>query len=56
MQHKPGYISKAQHSHVSLLKFCAGIFGLPALNQHMAQSDDMSDCFNFQQTPGGPPK
>lgn len=53
---KPGFISKAQHSHVSLLKFCAGQFGLAALNQRMAQADDMSDCFNFQQTPGGPPK
>jgi len=53
---KPGYISKAQHSHVSLLKFCAGTFGLPALNQRMAQADDMSDCFNFQHAPGGPPK
>lgn len=53
---KPGYISKAQHSHVSLLKFCGSMFGLPALNQRMAQADDMIDCFNFQQAPGGPPK
>src|SRR5579859_5149060 len=27
---KPGYISKQQHSHVSLLRFCEKQFGLPA--------------------------
>ncbi len=53
---KPGYISKVQHSHVSLLKFCSRMFGLPALNQRMAQADDMSDCFDLQQTPGAPPR
>lgn len=53
---KPGYISKAQHSHVSLLKFCSNLFGLPALNQRITQADDMSDCFNFHQPPGAPPK
>src|SRR2546425_10121456 len=43
------------HSHVSLVKFCESLFGLPALNQRDAQADDMSDCFNFQQTPAQPP-
>jgi phospholipase C len=52
---KSGYISKILHSHVSLIKFCESLFGLTALNQRDAQADDMSDCFNFQQTPVQPP-
>ena len=52
---KNGYISKNLHSHVSLVKFCESVFGLPSLNQRDALSDDMSDCFNFLQTPNPPP-
>ena len=50
---KSGYISKNLHSHVSLVKFCESLFGLPSLNQRDAQADDMSDCFDFTkaQTP-----
>jgi hypothetical protein len=44
------------HSHVSLLKFCQTTFQLLPLNNRVKQSDDMSDCFNFQQKPGNPPK
>ncbi len=52
---KSGYISKKLHSHVSLVRFCESIFGLPALNQRDAQADDMSDCFDFNQTPAPSP-
>jgi phospholipase C len=52
---KPGYISKALHSHVSLLKFCEATFGLPALNVRDASADDMSDCFDYNQQPALPP-
>ena len=52
---KQNYISKAQHSHVSLVKFCETMFGLSPLNQRDAKSDDMSDCFDFNQTPTPPP-
>ena len=52
---KSGFISKNLHSQVSLVKFCESVFGLPSLNQRDAQADDMSDCFNFQQTPNPPP-
>jgi len=52
---KQGYISKTQHSHVSLVKFCETIFGLAALNQRDSKSDGMSDCFDFTQTPKPPP-
>jgi phospholipase C len=48
-------ISKAFHSHVSLVKFCETTFGLPPLNARDAASDDMSDCFDFNQTPLAPP-
>ncbi|PYJ82864.1 MAG: hypothetical protein DME22_17210 [Verrucomicrobia bacterium] len=52
---KRGYISKALHSHVSLLKFCETTFGLSALTKRDAAADDMSDCFDFQQPPAPPP-
>ena len=52
---KSGYTSKILHSHVSLVKFCESLFGLPALNQRDAHADDMSDCFDFTQTPAQPP-
>ncbi len=52
---KRGYISKTQHSHVSLVKFCESLFNIPPLNQRDASSDDMSDCFDFTQTPAPPP-
>jgi len=48
-------ISKAFHSHVSLVKFCEVTFGLKPINARDAASDDMSDCFDFQQTPFPPP-
>jgi phospholipase C len=49
------YISKTQHSHVSLVRFCESLFNLPTLNQRDAGSDAMSDCFDFTQTPAQPP-
>lgn len=52
---KKGYISKAQHSHVSLVKFCETVYNLPSINQRDASSDDMSDCFDFSQSPLQPP-
>ncbi|GAC1691730.1 MAG: alkaline phosphatase family protein [Candidatus Dormibacteraceae bacterium] len=53
---RKGYISKAKHSHVSLIKFCENNFGLPSLNTRTAASDGMEDCFDFKQTPLPPPK
>ncbi len=53
---KSGHISKTLLSHVSLLKFCATLFNLPPVNQRVAQSDGMSDCFDFKQKPAPPPK
>jgi phospholipase C len=46
---KQGFISKAQHSHISLVKFCETNFGLPPLNANdgSANESDMMDCFDF---------
>jgi phospholipase C len=48
---KKGYVSHAQHSHVSLVKFCETTFGLPSLNARTKASDGMEDCFDFGQSP-----
>ena len=52
---RKGYISKALHSHVSIVKFCEKTFGLPSLNARTAAADDMADCFDFTQKPLPPP-
>jgi len=52
---KASYISRALHSHVSLIKFCEATFGLPSLNARTTATDDMSDCFDFTQEPLSPP-
>ncbi len=52
---RAGYISHVEHSHISLIKFCETIFGLPTLNERDARADDMSDCFDFTQRAADPP-
>ncbi len=52
---RAGYVSHAQHSHVSLIKYCETLFGLPPINARDAASDDMSDCFDLTQAPLPPP-
>jgi phospholipase C len=53
---RKGYVSKALHSHVSLVKFCETNFGLPSLNARTAAADGMVDCFDFKQAPLPPPQ
>jgi phospholipase C len=53
---RKGHISKARHSHVSLVRFCEVNFGLPSLNARTAASDGMEDCFDFGQAPLPPPQ
>jgi phospholipase C len=48
---KAGHISKELNSHVSLVKFCQGVFGLPHLNARDSGSNGMADCFDFKQKP-----
>ncbi len=49
-------ISKTFHSHVSIVRFCENTFGLKPLHARDAAADDMSDCFDFAQSPLAPPK
>lgn len=52
---KAGYVSSTLYSHVSLLKFCEDMFGLPSLNARDAGADGMTGCFDFTQKPAPPP-
>jgi phospholipase C len=51
-----GFVSKTQRSHISLLKFCQTLFGIPSINPRLDIADDMSDCFDPTQGPLAPPK
>jgi phospholipase C len=48
---KAGYISPVQHDFGSILKYIEGVFNLPSLGFADAAADDLSDCFNYNQTP-----
>jgi phospholipase C len=48
---KPAYISHVTHDFGSILKFVESTFNLPSLEYADATADDLSDCFNFSQTP-----
>jgi len=48
---KPGYISHVNHDFGSILKFIEETYGLESLGYADALADDLSDCFNFSQTP-----
>jgi phospholipase C len=48
---KQGYVSHVQHEFGSILKFSEEAFGLPSLGTTDARDDDLSDFFDFNQTP-----
>jgi phospholipase C len=48
---KPAYVSHVTHDFGSILKFIEGTYGLPSLGYADVPADDLSDCFNFSQTP-----
>jgi phospholipase C len=48
---KAQYISKQQHDFGSILKFIEGVYSLPSLGYADSVADDLSDCFDFNQTP-----
>jgi phospholipase C len=48
---KHGYISHQQHEFGSFLHLTEEVFSLPSLHTRDAMSDDLSDCFDFTQTP-----
>lgn len=47
---KPGYISHVNHDFGSILKFIEEIYGLPSLGYADMLADDLSDCFDFDQS------
>jgi phospholipase C len=47
---KPAYVSHVRHDFGSILKFIEETFNLPSLGYADLPADDLSDCFNFNQT------
>ncbi len=48
---KPAYVSHVTHDFGSILKMIEQVYSLPSLNYADARADDLSDCFDFSQTP-----
>jgi phospholipase C len=48
---KHGYVSHVQHEFGSVLKFTERTLGIASLGTTDARADDLSDCFDFNQTP-----
>ena len=48
---KARYISHVNHDFGSILKFIEQVYGLGSLGYADAAADNLSDCFNFRQTP-----
>jgi phospholipase C len=48
---RSGYVSHVTHDFGSILKFVETTFNLPSLGYADAPADDLSDIFNFAQTP-----
>ena len=48
---RAGYVSKVPHEFGSLLHFIEGNWSLGSLGYTDARADDLSDCFDFNQTP-----
>jgi phospholipase C len=48
---KAGYVSHVTHDFGSILNFIEKTFGLSSLGYADAYADDLSDCFDFSQTP-----
>jgi phospholipase C len=45
------YVSHVQHEFGSILHFTEANFGLPNLGQTDVRADDLSDCFDYLQSP-----
>ena len=48
---KHGYVSHVTHESASFLHYTEEIFGLPSLGTRDTTADDLSDCFDYTQTP-----
>ena len=52
---KRAHVSRTLRSHISVVKFCQTLFGLPPLHPRLATADDLTDCFDPTQHPLPPP-
>jgi len=50
------HVSTTPRSHISLVKFCQTLWGLPSIHPRLSGADDMSDCFDPTQKPLPPPR
>ncbi len=48
---KPGFITHERYEFSSVLKFTEELFGLPALSTRDANANDITNAFNFKQSP-----
>jgi len=48
---RPGYVSHQQHEFASILHYIEDNWGLGTLGFTDARADDLSDCFDYNQTP-----
>lgn len=48
---KPAYVSHVTRDFGSILKFIEEVYGLPSLGYADARANDLTDCFDFNQTP-----
>jgi phospholipase C len=48
---KHGYISTVHHEYGSIIKFSEEVLGVPSLGSTDVRADDLSDMFDFNQTP-----
>jgi len=51
---RPHFISRAEYSFSSILKFQEDVFHLPRLNSHDRSAASLSQAFNFRQPPNAP--
>jgi phospholipase C len=51
---KPGHISSMTYEFSSVLKFIEKVYGLPSLTHRDSTANDISDAFNFNQSPRPP--
>jgi phospholipase C len=48
---RPAYVSHVPHEYGSILHYVESTFGLGSLGYSDVRADDLSDCFNYSQTP-----
>lgn len=52
---KRAHLCRQENSHVSLMRFCEDVFGVPSLTERDKNSNGMTDSFDLKQQPLPPP-